>query len=381
MSSPSEQAWTRHEVAMVGVGTTAQGIHPNRTAYQLGVDAVKLALEDAGLTDRSRITGLMTARFLDGSGIDPVDLSRLLGISPRVTGFLDYGTSGFTVQYGAMLIATGVCDIVVCAYGRNPPNPTKGWSGGYTYDADTGLYNAAAAAAFGWTQHMAKYGSTEETLGRVMMTSRQWAALNPLAIWKDPITLEQYFADPYVIWPLRSHDIVKVTAGAVAFVLTRRDMAKDFRKKPVYLHAVGRQQTPRVLEGDEHFMCRGMRGSAKQVYAAAGLQPKDVDVLMLSDASTVAIPLTLENYGFCADGESPSLIASGAIGPGGRIPVNTSGGQLSEGYLVGWLHHAELVRQLRGEAGPRQVPDAKVAQYCTTGRFREDSLTSIFVTE
>ena len=167
----------------------------------------------------------------------------------------------------------------------------------------------------------------------------------------------------------------------VAIVMASAAIARDLRRTPVYLHAVGRQQTPAILDNEDHFLCRGMRSAAAQVYGAAGMTPKDVDVLLVSDASTVAIPLTLENYGFCEEGGSPDFIRSGAIGPGGSIPVNTHGGQLSEGYLVGWLHHAELVRQLRGECGERQVPGARVAQYTTTGRFREDYLSSIYVTE
>ena len=375
------QIWTQHDVAIVGVGTTRQGVHPGVSVYQLGLEAVRAALDDAGIEDRSRVDGLLTARQLDGSGIDPVDMSRLMGMSPRVTGFLDYGTGGFTTQYGAMLIATGVCDIVICAFARNPPGAMETLSGAATYDADTGLVNAAAASAFGWNQHMARYGSTEETLGHVMVTSRNYAMMNPIAAWRDPLTLDDYLAQPYLMKPLRSYDIVKVTAGGVAIVLARADIARDLRKEPVYLHAVGRQQTPAILDNEDHFLCRGMRSAAAQVYGASGMSPDDIDLLLVSDASTVAIPLTLENYGFCEEGGSPEFIASGAIGPGGKLPVNTHGGQLSEGYLVGWLHHAELVRQLRGECGERQVPGARVAQYTTTGRLREDYLSSIFVTD
>jgi acetyl-CoA acetyltransferase len=378
----AEQIWSKNRVAIIGVGTTRQGVHDGVSVYQLGLQAVRAALDDAGIEDRSRIDAMLTARQLDGSGIDPLDMSRLMGINPRVTGFLDYGTGGFTTQYGAMLIATGVCDIVVCAFARNPPGAMHALSGAATYDADTGLVNAAAASAFGWTQHMARYGSTEETLGRVMVTARQYAAMNPIAAWREPLTLEDYLAQPYLMKPLRSYDIVKVTAGAVAVVLARGDIARDMRKTPVYLHAVGRKQTPSVLDNADHFLCHGMRGAAAQVYGAAGMTPKDIDLLLVSDASTVAIPLTLENYGFCCEGGSPAFIASGAIGPGGRLPVNTHGGQLSEGYLVGWLHHAELVRQLRGECGERQVAGSpKVAQYTTTGRLREDYLSSIYVTD
>ncbi|WP_173933995.1 thiolase family protein [Chelativorans sp. Marseille-P2723] len=375
-----EQIWSKHDVAIVGVGTTRQGAHPGVSPYELALEAIEAALADAGIDDRTRIDGMITARQLDGSGIDPLDVSRLLGIAPRVTGYLDYGTGGFSNQYGAMLIATGVCDIVVCAFARNPPGALEAFSGAATYDADIGLVNAAAASAFGWTQHMARYGTDEATLGRVVVTARKFAAMNPIAAWQESLSLEEYLAQPYVIKPLRSLDIVKVTAGGVALIMARSDIARDLRKKPVYLHAVGRQQTPDIGEQD-HFLCRGMRSAAAQVYGAAGMSPADIDVLLVSDASTVAIPLTLENYGFCEEGASANFIASGAIGPGGALPVNPHGGQLSEGYLVGWLHHAEMVRQLRGECGARQVPGAKVAQYTTTGRFREDYLSSIYVAD
>jgi acetyl-CoA acetyltransferase len=121
-----------------------------------------------------------------------------------------------------------------------------------------------------------------------------------------------------------------------------------------------------------------MRSAAQQVYEAADLGPSDIDVLALSDASTVAVVQTLENYGFCGEGEAGDFVASGAISHGGKIPVNPDGGQLSGGYLVGWLHQVELVRQLRGEAGERQVAGARYGQYCTTGGNREHYLSTIY---
>ena len=376
------QVWSERKVAIVGVGTTKQGLHPGKSAYELAVAALKSAIDDAGITDKSRIDGLLGGRqFTDGTGIDPMEMSRLLGLEPRVTGALDYGTGGFTTQYGAMLIATGTCDLVACVFGRNPSNPMEGLSGGRAYNHDHGFVNSASVAALGWTQHMARYGTTEEALGHVMLNARNHARLNPIAAWTDPLTIEDYLAQPYVIWPFRSYDICKVTAGAVAIIMARGDIARDMAKQPVFMHAVGRQQAPRLLEDEDHFLCRNMRGAASQVYSAAGMTPKDIDALYISDASTAAVLLTLENFGFCDEGECGDFVKRGAIGLGGELPVNTSGGQLSEGYLVGWLHHAELVRQLRGECGERQVRGAKVAQYCTTGRIREDFLSSIYVTD
>lgn len=376
--SPTQAALSR-KVAVVGVGTTHQGVHPGKSDYQLGVEALRLAMADAGIENRHRIDGVLGYKFY-GAGIDPIEFCKLVGMEPRVTGYLDYGTGGFTTQYAAMLIATGVCNLVACVFARNPAGAMDDFSGlPNEYDLTCGFVNAGAVAALGWTRHMARYGSTEEALGHVFVAARKHAALNPIAAFPDRVTLAEYLAAPYVLWPFRGYDICKVTAGAVALIFSRADRAGDFAKPPVYLLAVGRQQTPRMLEAGDQLLCFGMRMAAEQVYDAAGLGPADVDALFISDASTAAVIHTLENYGFCGEGDGQDFVKDGGIELGGRLPINTNGGQLGEGYLVGWLHHAELVRQLRGECGHRQVSGAEVAQYCTTGRFRQDSLSSIYV--
>src|SRR5207302_8797124 len=153
---------------------------------------------------------------------------------------------------------------------------------------------------------------------------------------------------------------------------------RDCPKPPVLVEAVGRQQAPRRLAEDGYFLAYPMRNCAQQVFEAADVSPDDIDVLAVSDASTVAVVQTLENYGFCGHGEAADFISTGAISQGGRIPVNTDGGQLSGGYLVGWLHQVELVRQLRGEGEARQVPAARLGQYCTTGGVREHYLSTIY---
>lgn len=373
------QIWERHEVAVVGVGTTRQGDHPDRDAYLLGLDAFQAAMADAGITDRHRIDGVVTSRQL--SGIDPVQFCRQVGMNPRVTGDLDYSTGGFLTQYAAMLVATGACEMVACVYGRNLVGSTGQLCGIADYDFDRGLVNANAIFAIGWSQYRARHGAGDEVLGHVAIAAHRHAALNPNAAWPQPLTMEQYLAAPYVVSPLREWDIARITAGGVALIFTRREIARDLAKTPVYLHAVGRQQATRLYENDDQLLCPGMRSAGAQAYAAAGMQPADIDALYISDASSAAIVHTLENYGFCAEGEGGEFVRDGGIELGGRLPVNTSGGQLGEGYLVGWLQHAELVRQLRGECGARQVPGAKIAQYCATGRQREDFLTSIYVTE
>lgn len=370
----------RRRAAVVGVAATRQGVHHERSDYQLAVDALKAALDDAGI-EKDRLDGVLGIQQPDGSGTHPLRLAKMVGIEPRVTSYLDYATGGFTTQYAAMLVASGVCDTVACVFARNPRQATVAYSGGYVYDRTYGLVNAGAVAALGWTRYMSKYETVPEDLGAVAVTFRDHARLNPNAAFTEPLTLDDYLATRYTVWPFRELDICKVTAGGVAIIITAADRAGDHPKTPVYLEAAGRQQAPLELASDEHLMCYAMTSVAEQVYGEAGIGPADVDLLMATDSSTASVIHTLENYGFCEPGEGGHFVRNGGIGLDGAIPMNPDGGQLSGGYLLGWLHHVELVRQLRNECGERQVAGARVAQYATTGRWRTDFLSSIFVTE
>lgn len=364
--------------AIAGVGATRQGRHPDATKYELALSAARDALAEAAVA-KDQIDGLLTADLGDGSGLEPMTTARVLGLNPRVTGRLDYSTGGFTTHYAAGLVASGVCDVVLCVYGRNPPGAMSLLSGPSYRDPAYGFYNAGAAAAMGWSRYMARYSPDEATLGRVAVLHRQNARRNPNAAFTDPLSLDDYLSEPFTVWPFRTLDICKITAGAAAIIVTSPQRARAAAKAPVWFAGFGRRQSARVFHNDEHLLCQfGMRGAAEQVYGQAGCGPQDVDVLGISDASTAAIVHTVENYGFCAEGEASDFIAEGNIAPGGAIAVNPDGGQLSGGYLVGWLHQVELVRQLRGEAGERQVPGARRAMYTTTGRFREDYLATIY---
>jgi acetyl-CoA acetyltransferase len=367
------------KAAIMAVGTTDQGVHPDKTVFELAIDAVRDLLIDSGRDCRDEIDGLLTWEH-PGESLDPLDIAYITGTEPKVTASLGYGTAGFTTQHAAMLVATGTCRAVLCVFARNPRGAMVKYAGGPMGYDDSGLANVAGAAAMGWQLHMSKYGSTEEALGNVVVASRAWAALNPIAAWRDPLSLDDYLASAPTLWPFRPLDICRQTAGAVALLITSTDLADEFAKPPVYLHASGRQIQPDPLTDPDHLLCtRGMKSVAQQIYNSTGTSADDIDILYLSDAHSSAIPHTLENYGFCGPGESPDYVADGAIGPGGSgTPVNTNGGQLSEGYLVGWLHHAELVRQLRGECGERQVAGARTALYTSTGRFRNDYVGSYF---
>lgn len=367
-------------VAILGVGATPAGIMPGKTAEQLALQAFKAALDDAGL-NKEQIDGVLGATIA-GSGIQQEQFCALVGINPKMTGALAYATSGFTLHYAISLIEAGICETVACVYARNPPGAGAALSGPHVYNAAHGLINANAIAALGWSQHMATYGSTEKALAAVVLAQRNYARMNPDAAFREPLTLEQYLAQEYLIWPLRELDIALVGAAGMTVIVGSRDAARDCRKTPVYIEAMGRRQGVRLYENDGYLLMDPMRDVARQVYGAAGLRPDDIEALYIYDATSAVVLQTLENYGFCGVGECEAFVADGRLEPASGFPLNTYGGHLSGGYLFGWLHHVEMVRQMRGECGPRQIEKVpRVAQYCTTGGAREHYASTIFVTE
>ena len=368
------------KVAILGVGSTPAGIHPGKSAQQLGLQAFKAALEDAGLT-KDRIDGVIGATIA-GSGIPAEQFCALVGINPKITGALAYATSAFTFHYAVSLVEAGICDTVACVYARNPPGAGTALSGPHVYNAAHGLINANAIAALGWSEHMARYGSTERALAAVVLAQRNHARMNPDAAFTDPLSMDEYLAQEHLIWPFRELDIALVAAAGMTIIVGSREAARDCRKKPIYVEAIGRRQGVRLFENEGYLLMHAMRDVASQVYGQSGLSPDDIEALYIYDATSAVVLQTLENYGFCGEGECESFVADGRLEPGSDFHLNTYGGHLSGGYLFGWLHHVEMVRQMRGECGVRQIPKIpRIAQYCTTGGAREHYASTIFVTE
>jgi len=360
----------KRKVAIVGVGMTRQGEHGDTSPLLLGVQALREAMADAGIEDKHQIDGVLGARQYDGTGIDAVVLSRTLGITPPYAGAVDYPTAGFTLHYAAMLIASGACKLVAVVYARNPPGCMTAISGAQEYDLQYGFVNAAAVHGLAWTAHMARYGLTTDVLGRIAVQQREHARRNPLAGWHAPLTLDEYRAAPALIAPLRELDICKVTAGGVALLLASPDMAAGCAKRPVDFLAIGREAS-HGLERGEHMSFFSVPQIAPRLFQAGGVSQSDIDLMYVYDPTTVSVAAALENFGFCPPGGCEDFIGDGStIAFDGVLPLNTHGGHLSEGYLVGFTHHVELVRQLRGECGERQVKDAKVALYAGGGGVR-----------
>jgi len=364
------------EVAIVGVGNTNYGDDyrrrdESRTARGLAATAFRRALEDSGLAP-SEIDGVV---FSHAPG----------GVKPDSTFFADLGISPAWVQppqlddvlsVASEALAAGKCTTVAVLYASEQRSARLRYGGAntgskmyasYYYYHPWGFSSQGAHWALLFKRHQLLYGSTEEQLGAIAVTLRRHALANNDAVMKTPLTLEDYLAAHYVCRPLRLFDYCIVNDGGVALILRRADRARDLRQAPVLIagsasvcvQADSAQLRPLVMDLQQE----AIRASANACFANAGLSRSDVGHMQIYDAFSINIPIALEGIGFCKPGEGLTFVQDGRIGIEGELPCNTSGGMLSEAYMHGWNHMLEAVRQLRGQAGSRQVRGLAVSMY------------------
>jgi acetyl-CoA acetyltransferase len=367
--------------AIVGVGNTDWVEDYRRVrarekpfdSYGYGALALKRAVADAGLA-RDDIDGLIV-----GPTTAYERMGEVLGVNPR---WGDQADAVTAVAKAAPAIATGMAEVVALVYGNDQRSAAIQYGGpeamggdaflSYVYHSPWGLTSQGALYALMFRRYMALTGATERDLGLVSVAERGWADLNPRAIMKGRrITLDDYLASTYVAEPLRLYDYCLINDGGVALIVAEaaraRAIAAKSGKAPVFIHGVGRADFnreatslgPRLLE----FYRPAQKLASESVYAMAGVGPEDVDALLVYDSFSCHIPFALEGFGYCVVGEAGKFMAENGIGPGGRLPVNTGGGHLSETYMQGWNHQIEAVRQLRGGEGARQVPDCRHVHY------------------
>jgi acetyl-CoA acetyltransferase len=373
-------------IAITGIGATEQGEIPGQTANEIALRAAAAAIADAGI-DKSVIDGLVTCQPpLSGerAGLDE-DMGQLLGINPSFSSTLHYGACGFSLHLAAMAITSGLATTVLLTYGTNQRSARASFSvpigGGANWAAIDGFVHVAGPAAMAARQHMARYGTTEAQLGAIPVAQREWAAKNPLAIFRTPLSIEDYLASPYTVEPLRRHDLTMVSDGGTAVIVTTADRVRDAPRTPVYLAGLAQQTALRNDQNPDRFMRPWISVIADRVYRAAGVSPGDIDIAYLQDATSVWVLQQLEQYGFCKEGEAGPFVAEGHTRPGGTLPVNTHGGQLSESYTWNWMHLYEAVRQLRGECGDRQVAGARLALHAQTHDFFKGAATILSTEE
>lgn len=375
--------WLRDKACIVGIGNTRfgkRGTMAEIGALQLAVDAIRAAADDAGI-DLADIDGF-TSFCADSSTQAPFELmsalpTRNLRYSSIVWGG---GGSGLptAITDAAMAVATGHANyvVVVRAISQGKVRMGGSWAEWYkdglpghvAHAVPMGMVVAAAIYGFRARRHMAVYGTTEDHFAHVAMHSRAMAANNPDALFRKQITIEDHHSSRMIADPLRMFDCCMESDGGAAFIVTTPERAKDLKQKPAFITAaattgVERWTTPIAFAEDTEMLATsGHSAAARDLYAKAGIAPSDVDVALLYDGTTAGLLLVMEDMGLCERGEAGPLVASGGIGLGGRIPVNTHGGNLAEVYLQGTTHVVEAVRQLRGTSS-NQVPDAEVALY------------------
>ncbi len=230
-------------------------------------------------------------------------------------------------------------------------------------DAAYGMTSPGAAVAHMYRRYQHLYHPPEETLGYFAVNNRQNASLNPLAVMRSPITMDDYLASRYVAEPLRLLDYCLINDGGVCLIVTSAERARDLKKPPVYIHASASAGDFSYQYTVDDFFCDALEMVADDLFANSEIQREDIDVAQIYDNFTPVFLFTLEGMGFCPRGEAANWVTPARIARDGDFPINTSGGHTSESYMQGWGLLAEAVRQVRGEAGERQVANCENALF------------------
>jgi acetyl-CoA acetyltransferase len=373
------------KVAITGVGETEHArALPGRTGMSLAIEASIKAIDDAGLT-KNDVDGVITSEGLGwGNPRGHIELAENLDVyAKKFCTAVPMGgaTAGFCIELARWAVATGRCrnvlvvgagklgDVARTSVGHGTTDMIASFRGhSPTYEQPFGptmvTYYASVAA-----RHMFEFGTTSEQLAAIAVAFRKHASLNPDAVMRKPITIQDVVSSRMISSPLHLLDCCISTDGGCAWIVSSAEQARDARHKPVWLLGTGYAQSAYFMgalaRGDEtHDLVRSVGAEAgKMAFGEAGVRPEEIDVAELYDSFTITALMLLEDLGFCKKGEGGSFVEGGNIELGGKLPVNTHGGLMSCAHFGagGFLHFVEAVRQLRGECGDRQVKDAKLA--------------------
>jgi len=367
----------KDRAAVVGIGATEFSKNSGRSELRLAVEAILAALDDAGLKPEE-VDGLVTY-VMDKS--PEIEVFRNLGGHElKFFSRIDYGggaACGPLLQ-AAMAVHLGVAEVVVCYRAMNErsqyrfgqtfvPQPLpNAESANWGWTVPFGLLTPASWVAMIARRYMHDFGATSEDFGRVSVACRRHAAVNPRAwFYQKPITLADHQASRWIVEPLHLLDCCQESDGAVAIVVTRADRARHLKQKPALIRAAAQGAMDQQMNMTSFYRAdlsklSEMRLVAEQLYAMSGLGPEDIQTAVLYDHFSPFVLLQLEALGFCARGEAKDFIKDGNIEIGGRLPLNTHGGQLGEAYIHGLNGVAEAVRQVRGTSA-NPVPNVENA--------------------
>ncbi len=352
--------------AIVGIGATEFSKDSGRSEMSLACESVLAAITDAGLTPAD-VDGMVT---YSADNNPDIEVARHVGIGAlRHFSRVHYGGGAAcgTVAMAAMAVATGAADVVVCYRAFNERSGRRFGTGvqdidsaataeraQFSWTTSFGLVTPAAWVAMVAQRYMHLSGATSEDFGTVAVADRRHAATNPLAwFYEQPITLAEHQASRWIVEPLHLLDCCQESDGGQALVVTSLDRARDLANPPAVVTAAAQgagadQWTMTSFYRDDIAQLPEMKVVADELWASSGLGPADVQAAILYDHFTPYVLMQLEEFGFCGRGEAKDFIADGAIEIGGRLPLNTHGGQLGEAYIHGMNGIAEAVRLVRG---------------------------------
>jgi len=381
--------------AIVGVGETPylRGAGSGRTTRAMGTDAVRAAILDAGMKP-SDIDGMLS--YSNNDSTPAPFIAGDLGI--RLNFYMDvYGGGSSTealVGIAIGVIEAGMCKAVAIFRSMNGYSQVRiGGTGARSAVPVNG--DALHNRAYGWQaagqmfapsfmRHMHDYGTKPEQVAMVKVIHSEHASNNPKALYRKRVTVDEVLDSRFIVKPLHLLDCCVETDNANAIIVTTADRARDLRQHPVLIRSVvGRCCKPRIDMHYQHGPISRVAGYyAKDIlWPNAGVGPEDIDVTGSYDAFTFTTMLQLEDYGFCKKGEGGPFVADGKIAPGGSLPLNTGGGQLSSFYMWGMTPVSEGVMQIRGDGGARQIPDAKVALVSGNGGILSTHSTLILANQ
>jgi len=355
------------EIAIVGAAeSTRIGTVPDMAQIMLHADAALNAMEDAGLKPAD-IDGVACV-----GPMMPQQIAHYLGITPKWVDGTGVGGCSFMlhVRHAAAAIHAGYCKTVLITHGESgksrvngTPRPPEPQSLNGQFEAPFGPMGPPTLFPIPVLRYMKTYGVTHEQMAQVAVVQREWAAKNPRAAFKDPITIDDVLNSKMIAYPFRLLQCCLVTDGGGALILTSSDRSKDFPTKPCYILGSGESvETTMVSQMEDFTSSRAFRVAGPEAFRMAGIKHSDVDHLMIYDAFAHLPMYGLEDLGFVKRGEAKDFIWERNTAPGGKLPINTNGGGLSYTHtgMYGMFALQESVRQVRGTA-PAQVPNVKIS--------------------
>jgi acetyl-CoA acetyltransferase len=360
----------RGKVVVAGIGHTVYGAHEGRSTVSMHAEAIRNALADAGV-EKDSVDGLFvkfpTSRFEFMYG---QKVAEAIGVQPRIGGVWDQGGAAniAMISFAAMAIEAGQCEIAVVTFADNPKTGSRAaLAKPMSPDEVYGWFGAVGGYAMVARRHMEQWGTSADQLGAVAINARANAVANPRAQLRKPLTLEAYRDSRPIVAPLRRDDCCLVSDGGAAVVLMSAARARTLGvAAPIPILGFGQGQTSWNVEQRPDLTSTCAASAARTAFAMAGLEPADIDVAQFYDCFTIVPIVTLEDYGFCPPGRGGAFVADGGVGLDRRLPINTSGGLMSETGMPGMQLVIEGVRQMRGTAA-LQVPGARTCVVSNQG--------------